>query len=106
MITRFYGELRTIALAEEEPFLIWILDPLYIDEVIQIMEDTKKYDEEQLVDTLLGSGKVAFYDKYHDAYYTYKKHLEHPYNLQLVQYLKLLADDGPGYMFFLNDIYN
>ena len=93
MITRFYGELRTIALAEEEPFLIWILDPLYIDEAIEIMEDTKKYDE-------------ALYDKYHDAYYTYKKHLEHPYNSQLVQYLKLLADDGPGYIFFLNDIYN
>lgn len=99
----FYGQLLQMALQEEEPFLVWVLDPLYFNQAMCIMEDIKNYGEEDLVDTLLASNRVAFYDKLNDAYYVYGKHINHPHKSQLVQHVKLLAQDGTGFIFFIDN---
>jgi|694.fasta_scaffold01179_56 hypothetical protein len=100
---KFYSEILHLA-KQQEPFLIWVLDPLYFKKAMAIIEDTHAYDEEEMVDVLMASKKIAFYDKNSDSYYMGgNKYLNHPFKSQLVQYVKLSADDGDGYIFFINN---
>lgn len=100
----FYAEVLAMAQQEGEPFLVWILDHMYFDEAIEIMQDTAAYGEDDMVEELISTGKVAFYVKDEDSYYCGNdRYLSHPPMSALVQYVKLLAEDGVGYTFFIEN---
>lgn len=100
----FYAEVLSLAKSEDEPFLVWILDPMFFDDAIAIMQDTLAYGEEDMVDELITTGKVAFYVNDDDTYYYGEnRYLSHPPASTMVQYVKLLAEDGVGYVFVVEN---